>query len=96
MASASHPKVITITPMVPSKVERAVSTRAVTAGAWWARWLIPRQIQSTQSELTAPDGLTAETLKDFGEPEWMHERAWRSQERAWQGGLFERASLYWS
>lgn len=72
-------------PLAPSTTQRA----------WWARWLMPRQPQRTQSDLTALDGLTAETLKDIGAPEWMHERALRAQERARQGGLLERESLHW-
>ena len=71
------------------------STRAVTAGAWWARWLMPRQPRSTQSELTALDGVTAETLKDIGAPEWMQERARSAHELSRQGGLLERESLHW-
>lgn len=85
----------TLAPIAPTTTQRAVGARADTAGTWWARWLPPRQPQRTQSEITALDGLTAETLKDIGAPEWMHERALRAQERARQGGLFERESLYW-
>ena len=95
MANASDPKVIPLTPMAPLTAERAVSTRAVTAGAWWARWLMLRQLKSTQSELNALDGLTAETLKDIGAPEWMLERARRAKENSRQGGLLEREFLHW-
>jgi hypothetical protein len=57
--------------------------------------MAPRQTRRTETNLTALDGLTAETLKDIGAPEWMYERALRTQERALQGGLFERDSLHW-
>lgn len=81
--------------LAPSTTQGAVSTWAVTTRAWWARWQMPRQPQRTDSELTALDGLTAETLKDIGAPEWMQARALRAQERARQGGLFERESIHW-
>jgi hypothetical protein len=55
----------------------------------------PRKTHLTDNELTALDGLTAETLKDIGAPEWMQARAIRAHERARHGGLFERDSLHW-
>ena len=54
-----------------------------------------RQPRMTACDLTALDGLSAASLKDIGAPEWVHERAQRSANRAHQGGLFERDSLYW-
>ena len=57
--------------------------------------MAPRKARLTQADLTALDGLTAETLKDIGAPEWMYERAQRAQERAYQGGLFEQDTLHW-
>jgi hypothetical protein len=57
--------------------------------------MAPRLARRTACELTALDGLTAETLKDIGAPEWIYERALRAQKRARQGGLFERDSLHW-
>lgn len=95
MASASLPKVVTLTPMAPSTTECAVSARAVTSGSWWARWLMPRQLQSTQSDFAALDGLSAETLKDIGAPEWMQERARRAQGFCRQGGPLARGHMHW-
>jgi hypothetical protein len=45
--------------------------------------------------LTALDGLTPETLKDIGAPEWIQARALRAEESARQRRLFERNSLNW-
>jgi hypothetical protein len=58
-------------------------------------WRASRQARRTACELTALDGLRADTLKDIGAPEWMVERAHRAENRARQGGLFERDSLHW-
>lgn len=80
------------------RVERAlqvVTSMQSAAVTWWVRWLMPRQLQRTQSELTALDGLKAETLKDIGAPEWMQQRARRAQELSRQGGRLERESLHW-
>ena len=85
----------TTSPSAPLTTHRAVSTWFATARAWWARWMTARKTQRTEGELTALDGLSADTLKDIGAPEWMYERALRAQERARQGGLFERDSLHW-
>lgn len=74
---------------------RVASLWAATAGAWWARWMAPRQAHRSEGELTALDGLSAETLKDIGAPEWVQDRALRAQERARHRGLFERDSLHW-
>jgi hypothetical protein len=54
-----------------------------------------RQAKMTEEDLTALDGLSAETLRDIGAPEWLQDRAHRAKERAHQGGLFERDSLHW-
>ena len=81
-------------PTTPSATQHAVSTWTATASAWWARWRGARQARRAISELPTLDGLSAETLKDIGAPEWMHARAHRTQERARQGGLFERESLH--
>jgi hypothetical protein len=82
-------------PMPLLTTPRALSAWAATTRAWWKRLTQPRQTQRTESELRALDGLTAETLKDIGVPEWVLERSLRSQEHARQGGLFERDSLHW-
>ena len=73
----------------------AISAWIGMARAWWTRGSTQRQAQQAENELTLLDGLTAETLKDIGAPEWMQDRALRAQERARQGGLFERDSLNW-
>jgi hypothetical protein len=82
-------------PMPLLNTPRAASAWAATARAWWTGLTTPRQTHRTESELRALDGLTAETLKDIGAPEWVLERSLSSQERARQGGLFERDSLRW-
>jgi hypothetical protein len=82
-------------PMPLFTTPSAVSAWAATARAWWTGWTTPRQTHRTESELRALDGLTAEALKDIGAPEWVLERSLRAQERARQGGLFERDSLHW-
>ena len=41
------------------------------------------------------DGLSAETLKDIGAPEWLQAQAYHAHARTRHGGLFERESLYW-
>lgn len=56
---------------------------------------MPRRSRLDEHQLNALDGLSAETLKDIGAPEWLQAQAYRSQERARQGGLFERDSLHW-
>jgi hypothetical protein len=85
----------TTSPITPLTTPSTISTWAATASAWWARRKTPNQAQRTESELTALDGLSAETLKDIGAPEWIYERAQRAENRARQGGLFERDSLHW-
>ena len=65
------------------------------ASTWWTRRNTQHPVQKTDNELTALDGLTPETLKDIGAPEWVQARAQRAQDRARQGGLFERESLHW-
>ncbi len=85
----------TTRPLTPLAMPSVIRTWAATARAWWARGKTPNQARRTESQLTALDGLTAETLKDIGAPEWMYERVQRTQERARQGGLFERNSLHW-
>ncbi|HEY8906782.1 MAG TPA: hypothetical protein VIM63_12160 [Rhodoferax sp.] len=82
-------------PLTPLAMPSAIRTWTAAARAWWARGKTPNQAQQTESQLTALDGLTAETLKDIGAPEWLYERAHRTQERARQGGLFERDSMHW-
>lgn len=82
-------------PSAPPVTLLAVRTWLDTARTGWARWLATRQPPPTNSKLAALDGLTAETLKDIGAPEWLQARAQRAQERARQGGLFERESVYW-
>lgn len=82
-------------PMPLLTTPRTISAWAATARAWWTHWTTPRQTHRTESELRALDGLTAEALKDIGAPEWVLERSLRAQERARQGGLFERDALHW-
>jgi len=85
----------TTAPPAPVVTLRTVSAWLNTARTAWARWLATRQPPPTDDDLTALDGLTAETLKDIGAPEWLQARAQRAQDRARQGGLFERESLLW-
>lgn len=82
-------------PLPPSPTRRFANTWLASARARWSRWTASRQPQRAESELTALDGLTPETLKDIGAPEWVQARALRAQERARQGSLFERESLHW-
>lgn len=65
------------------------------ARAWWIGRKTSPPPQNTDNNLTALDGLTPEILKDIGAPEWVQARAQRAQERARQGGVFERDSLHW-
>lgn len=85
----------TATAYPPPQARHIISRWIGTARARWTRWNTQRQRQKAEDELTALDGLAAETLKDIGAPEWMQARAQRAQERARQGGLFERESLHW-
>jgi len=85
----------TTAPLAAPATLLAVSAWVNTARTGWARWLATRQPPPTDSKLTALDGLTPKTLKDIGAPEWLQTRAQRAQERARQGGLFERESVYW-
>jgi hypothetical protein len=61
----------------------------------FSRLMRARQPRMSACDLTALDGLSAATLKDIGAPEWVHERAQRSANRAHPGSLFERDSLHW-
>ena len=84
------------TPSLTTPLTRRVASNWATAArAWWTRWMAPRHAQKTEAELTALDGLSADTLKDIGAPEWMYERAQRAQERTRHGGLFERDTIHW-
>jgi hypothetical protein len=85
----------TTRPLTPLAMPSAISTWFATACAWLVGHKTQNHAQRTDRELTALDGLTAETLKDIGAPEWLYERAQRTQERARQGGLFERNSMHW-
>jgi len=82
-------------PLTPLITPSVISTWAAAARAWWVNWKASRQARRSTCELPPLDGLSAHSLKDIGAPEWMVERAWRAQERARQGGLFERDSLHW-
>lgn len=82
-------------PMSPLAMSSVIRTWVATAHAWWAHRKTANRAQRTESELTALDGLTAETLKDIGAPEWMYERSYHAKNRARQGGLFERDSMHW-
>jgi hypothetical protein len=62
---------------------------------FWASLKIARRAKASEWDLTALDGLSVETLKDIGAPEWVHERFQRSENRAHEGGLFERDPLNW-
>lgn len=85
----------TATAHAPTQARHLISRWIGTTRAWWTRGNTQRQLWKTEDELSALDGLTAETLKDIGVPEWMQARAQRVQERARQAGLFERESLHW-
>ena len=85
----------TATACAAPQPHHTISTWIGLARAWWTRGSTQRQPRKIENELTVLDGLTAETLKDIGAPEWMQDRALRAQERARQGGLFERDSLHW-
>lgn len=61
----------------------------------WSSLMATRGARLSDRKLSSLDGLSAETLKDIGAPEWLQAQAYRSHERARQGGLFERDSLYW-
>jgi len=62
---------------------------------FWATLTAVRRTRPHERPPASLDGLSAETLKDIGAPEWLQAQAYRSHERARQGGLFERDSLYW-
>lgn len=85
----------TATPHTPPPARHIFSTWLGLARAWWTRLSSQHQHQKTENKLTELDGLTAETLKDIGAPEWVQARAQRAEERARQGGLFEQDSLHW-
>ncbi len=85
----------TSNPLTNLNARRLSNIWAATGRALWTRWMTLRKNQRTDSELRAMDGLTTETLKDIGAPEWVLARAQRAQERARQGGSFERDSLHW-
>jgi len=61
----------------------------------WQAVRVPRRSRPDEHKLNTLDGLSAEALKDIGAPEWLQAQAYRSHERAHQGGLFERDSLHW-
>jgi len=65
------------------------------ARRFWGSLMATRRTHPREQQLASLDGLSAETLKDIGAPEWLQAQAYRSSERAHQGGLFERDSLYW-
>lgn len=85
----------TTTPMAPVKARPLIGTWVKVARDFWSRLMPARQRPMSEHDLTALDGLSAETLKDIGAPEWMLERAQRSENRAHQEGLFERDSINW-
>ena len=82
-------------PLVPLGTPSTVSIWLANIRAWWTHRMAWRKDPFTANDLTTLDGLRADTLKDIGAPEWMIERAWYAQERARQGGLFERDTLHW-
>ena len=90
MNTACHPS-----RPLPLTTPSTVNIWLTAAASWWRHWQAARQARHSAPDLAALDGLTTETLKDIGAPEWVFERAQRSQERAHQGGLFERDSLHW-
>jgi|GEM_PF-6670986 len=77
------------------KVRPVIHTWVNATRDFWVRLMPAHQPKMSERDLTALDGLSAETLKDIGAPEWMQERVQRSEDRARQGGLFERDSLHW-
>lgn len=93
MNTTCYPR--TITPMAPVKARGLMDTWVKVAADFWGRLLPARQRPMSEHDLTALDGLSAETLKDIGAPHWVQERAQRSENRAHQDGLFERDSIYW-
>jgi len=82
----------TTRPVAPLSIISVIGTWTVATRAWWTSRTRSRK---TESELRALDGLSAETLKDIGAPDWLQDCAYRARERAHQGGLFERDSLHW-
>ena len=85
----------TNTPMDQVEVLPVIRTWLDAARDFLGRLIPARQPKMSERDWTALDGLSAETLKDIGAPQWMLERAQRSANRARQGGLFERDSLHW-
>lgn len=83
------------TPLDQVEVRLATRTWVNAMRFLFSRLMRARQPRMSECDLTALDGLSAATLKDIGAPEWMHEQAQRSANRAHQGGLFERDSLHW-
>jgi hypothetical protein len=85
----------TNTPMNQVEVRPLIRVWSDAARDFFGRLMPPRQPRMSERDLTALDGLSAETLKDIGAPEWMQEGARRSANRAQQGGLFERDTINW-
>ncbi len=85
----------TTSPLTPLTAPSVIRTWVATARARWVNWRASRQARRTACEVTALDGLGADTLKDIGAPEWLYARALRIEERARQGGLFERDAMHW-
>jgi hypothetical protein len=79
-------------PFASLSITSVIGTWKAAARAWWTGHTRSRK---NESELRALDGLSADTLKDIGAPEWLQDQAYRARERAHQGGLFERDSLHW-
>jgi hypothetical protein len=79
----------------PIGIQNLIRTAINASFKFLGRIKAVRQPKMTQEDLTALDGLTAETLKDIGAPEWLQEQVHRAKERAHQGGMFERDSLHW-
>jgi hypothetical protein len=76
-------------------VQTVIRTALNAAQQFLSRFKFVRQPKMTEEDLNALDGLSAETLKDIGAPEWLQDQAHRAKERAHQGGVFERDSLHW-
>lgn len=79
----------------PVRIQTLIRTAMTASFKFLGRIKAVHRPKITEAELTALDGLSAETLKDIGAPEWLQDQAYRAKERAHQGGVFERDSLHW-
>jgi len=81
---------------LPAPQKTGLTTRwAAAVRCFWTARRVPPASQFDDSQLTALDGLSYETLKDIGAPEWLQEQAYHTRQRAHQGGLLEQNTLHW-